>query len=205
MGAQPVDALNVFEAGRVDMLEPSEDKENGMLPKSPRGTKRASMDFLKSPLSVTKRKKPFEVLSDSVLNSPRPAAEARQAKTLRSSLCGDENNNTNHSEAQDNDNTTTDSILATKKSKRRKSMARRVSFAPDHSLNKLCVYERVSSPAHPPPKHARRASFQRSSTLTPATLSAPRPCRTRSTSTRRKARRRSRARRARRSPSSDST
>ncbi|QDZ20332.1 Spc7 domain-containing protein [Chloropicon primus] len=85
-----------------------------------------------------KRKKPFEVLTDSALNSPRPKAEARQLKALKpaSALVVDQE--------VDNDNTTTDSIsiLASKKSKRRKSMARRVSFAPDHSLNKLCVYER---------------------------------------------------------------
>ena len=127
-----------LQAGCVD----NADKENGLATsltplKSPRGAKRMSTDAFKSPLG-NKRKKPFEVLTDSVLNSPRPNAEVGQLKPLKpASMVVEEEN-----EQQDNDNTTTDSILATRKSKRRKSMARRVSFAPDHSLNKLCVYER---------------------------------------------------------------
>ena len=82
-----------------------------------------------TPTGGKKRKKPFDVVTDSVLNSPR-VLEKFDKQQLQSE--------------QENDNNTTDSILATKKSKRRKSMARRVSFAPDHSLNKLCVYEKVS-------------------------------------------------------------
>ena len=80
---------------------------------------------VKSPLSVTsaKRSRCYDLL-----NSPRPAAEARQAKTLRSS-CAGTRTTTPHSEAQDNDNTTTDSILATETGE----SWRERSFAPDHS------------------------------------------------------------------------
>ena len=155
MGAAPVDAMDVFQATSGDLHVDLEDKENSKsnnhvmssIQKSPGLLKRLSVEnVFKSPAKGggKKRKVPFEVLTDSVLNSPRPKPMQSCEKVVSKQSQEDEllGGQKEQQQLQDNDNTTTDSILATRKSKRRKSMARRVSFAPDHSLNKLCVYER---------------------------------------------------------------
>jgi hypothetical protein len=135
MGAQGVNVTPV-RFGVMDTMQKEDgaDLENHELAKSPGLKVLANLESAfaaKSPGGLgtggKKRKKPFDVVTDSVLNSPR-VLEKFDKQQLQSE--------------QENDNNTTDSILATKKSKRRKSMARRVSFAPDHSLNKLCVYEK---------------------------------------------------------------